>query len=219
MTRRFKRFRSAKARPVSFNRSARRSNMRLGQATELKFFDTSTSFTVDATAEVPAGGQWCLIPVGGQSQQRIGRHAMVKSVQWRGSVVGPTSAAEPDGHMITFYIMLDTQANGAAAAVTDAFTSTNLGLALRNLNNDKRFRILGRIVIAPSVVGLVGSATANNMVWPIEFYKKVNIPLTWNSTAGAITEITENNIFLIAGATAVDDEYTVTGTARLRYVG
>lgn len=43
--------------------------------------------------------------------------------------------------------------------------------------------------------------------------------MTWNSTAGAITEITQNNIFIVAGigGTTADDEYTVGGNARLRF--
>lgn len=45
--------------------------------------------------------------------------------------------------------------------------------------------------------------------------------MDWNSTAGAITEITQNNIFIVAGigGASTDDLYTLGGNARLRFVG
>lgn len=183
---------------------------------ELKFFDTSAAFTYDATGEVPAGGQWSLIPQGDTSSTRDGRQALVKSIEYHGLITGPSTAAAA-GAAHWMFVILDTQCNGAAAAVLDVFTSTNLAVALRNLNNSKRFKILHKEVIAPSWVGREANANAQTLVWPVMFHIPCNIMLTFNSTAGAITELTENNIFIIAGSSAVDDEYTNTGTARLRF--
>lgn len=61
----------------------------------------------------------------------------------------------------------------------------------------------------------------NLLRWPIEFYKKVNIKIDWDSTTGAITEIKSNNIFIVAGIgpAGQDDLYTVGGNARVRFVG
>ena len=54
---------------------------------------------------------------------------------------------------------------------------------------------------------------------PVDWYKKVDIPMDWSSTTGAITEIRSNNIFLTAGAAGFDDVVTFSGTCRLRFVG
>jgi len=197
---------------------------------EVKFFDTAVSFNADSTAEVPATGQWALIPQGDTQSTRDGRLARIKSIQFRGQIEGTNGAgsvARVRG-AIYIWVILDRQANGAAAAVTDVFTGTAAQNMLLNLNNSKRFKILHKEVVAPQTWGFYDSTvvTEGTFAVPLEFYiPNVNILMDWDSTTGAITEIKSNNIFIIAGVsqvangTTLDDEYLVSGNARLRFVG
>lgn len=184
---------------------------------ELKYFDTTLSFSVDATGEVPATGQLCLIPQGTGESARVGRVVRVKSLQIRALCQYNPGAAALASTNMYLYVVLDTQCNGAAAAVTDVLTSNNFAVALNELDNSARFRVLRRIKV--NFTAAAGVTTAfNSTVKTIDHYQKLNIPLDFSSTTGAITEIRSNNIFLMCGSdTTSDDLIAVNGTARLRY--
>lgn len=197
-----------------------RQALEAGFKPEKKFFDTALSFNIDTTGEVPATGQLALIPQGDTESTRDGRLAVIKSIQLRANLDwAPSTAADASaGYFV--YVILDTQANGAAAAVTDVFTGNNFGTALINLNNSGRFRILKVLsgVMNPSA----GVSAAYNVVHKqLECYIPCNIKMDWSGATGAITEIRSNNIFLMAGATgtAADDTIAVGGNARLRFMG
>lgn len=188
-----------------------------GPGAELKFFDTTLAFTVDATGEVPASGQLCLIPQGTTESTRIGRRATIKSIHMKFLCqFAPAAAATAASHAF-IYLVQDTQCNGAAAAVTDVLTGSNLSQNLVNLANSGRFRILKKF--KSRLVASTGATTAyNNSVQHFEWYKKCSIPIEFSSTTGAITEIRSNNLFLLAGSdTASDDLISVGGTVRLRF--
>ncbi len=195
---------------------------RKGGNGENKFFDTDLSFTFDATGEVPATGQLTLIPQGVTESTRVGRKCVIRSVQIRAMLNLAPGAAATSQSTTWLYLVLDMQANGAAAVVGTAvgvLTSTTLSQGLINLSESGRFKILKRWVhdFNPSA----GATTAlNGVSRHIDFFKQCNIPVEFNSTAGAITEIRSNNLFLIAGATGsgtFDDLITVNGVCRLRF--
>lgn len=192
---------------------------KMGLTPERKFFDTALSFNFDATGEIPATGQLCLIPQGDTESTRDGRIAWIESIQIRGVVVGTPGAAATFSDPIYLYVILDTQANGAAAGITDIFTSNNMGTNMLNLNNSGRFRILKKFTM--NIAPAAGATTAyNNVTRAIEWYKRCNIKMDWSSTTGAITEIRSNNIFLAAGSAGnSDDLIGFTGTCRLRFRG
>jgi len=188
-----------------------------GPTPESKFFDTALSFNFDVTGEVPATGQLCLIPQGDTESTRDGRQAVIKSIQLRGAVTFNPGAGASAGGVSYLYLVLDTQCNGSAAAITDVFTSNVMYSNMLQLNNSGRFRILKKFVMAMNAQA--GVTTAYNVVVrPFEYFKKCNIPIDWNSTAGALTEIRSNNIFLMAGASD-DDLTSFIGTCRLRFQG
>lgn len=191
-----------------------------GNATERKFFDTALSAAVDATAEIPTGGQLCLIPQGATQSTRVGRMCTIKSVQFNGVVnMALQNQAAASGDIVHMILVLDKQANGAAAAVTDVFTGANMADALINMANSSRFVILAHKRIPLQLqVSAVGTGTQSaGMVLPIKFYHKCNVPLEYSSTAGAITELKSNNLFWILGASFLDDVCTVGGNSRVRY--
>nr|DAE89245.1 MAG TPA: capsid protein [Cressdnaviricota sp.] len=187
---------------------------------ERKFFDTALNFAIDATGEVPATGQLILIPQGDTESTRDGRKATIKSVQIRGNLIYVPAAAATAAAITNMYLVLDTQCNGAAASAAEVFTGTDFSTAMLNLNNSGRFRILKHWVHTWN--SGAGATTAyNNVAKQVEFFKKCEVPVDWSGATGAITEIRSNNIFLLASVIGAgsDDAITMTGTARVRFVG
>lgn len=188
-----------------------------GPNAELKFFDTTLSIPFDATGEVPAtGGQLCLIPQGDTESSRDGRMAYIRSLQLRGAIEFAPGAAATAYTTVHLYLVHDMQTNGAAAAVTDVLTSTSLAVALVNIQNSQRFKILKRWDI-PMNPGAGATTALNGVIKPFNYYMRCNIPITYGGATGAITEIKDNNLFLIAGAANSDDLVTLTGKARVRF--
>lgn len=189
-----------------------------GRLDETKYFDTTLSFNVDSTMEVPATGQLVLIPQGDTATTRDGRQCTLTSIQIRASCIFVPAAAATAATWMSLYLVLDKQCNGAAAAVTDVFTSANSSLAMFNLDNSDRFQIIKKWQYDFNAVA--GATTAyNNVQRHIEWFKKINIPMNYSSTAGAITEIRSNNLFLVAGAQNSDDLIQVGGVCRVRFRG
>lgn len=189
-----------------------------GPNAENKFFDTSVAFNFDLTGEVPATGQLTLIPQGVTESTRVGRKCVIKSIILKGVISNVSSAAVRDSGVL--YIMLDKQTNGAAAAATDVFTSSDFTISQINLANSERFSILGKIQynLSSKVAIEASLLTYGGYSQWINFYKKCNIPIEFSSTTGAITEIRSNNIFLLAGSGGTADDLSkFTGSCRLRF--
>lgn len=188
---------------------------------EKKFFDTALSFFVDSTGEVPATGQLSLIVQGDTESTRDGRQCTVESIQIRAKAEFAPAATATASTNIWIYLVLDTQANGAAAGATDVLTSTAFHSALINLANSGRFRILKKFKL--NFTSAAGVTTAyNNNSKHIDYFTKCNIPLEFSGATGAITELKSNNIFLLAGSDATasgDDTVGVNGNCRLRFRG
>lgn len=184
---------------------------------EDKFFDTALSFNIDATGEVPATGQLCLVQNGTSDSSRIGNKIVVKSIQIRGVQILVPGASTTGACTTYVYVVLDKQCNGAAAAVTDVLTGTSLASAFINLANSERFVILKRFVTKHACSAGVQTAFSQTSE-PMEWFHKCNIPILFDASAGAITDLTSNNIFLIAGTDGQgDDLVAVDGRVRLRF--
>jgi len=189
-----------------------------GLSPELKYFDTSLAFDFDNTLEVPATGQLCLIPQGDTESTRDGRLAVIKSIQISGYATCSPGATTNMANYACLWLVLDTQANGAAAAATDVMTTATTTLSMVNLNNSMRFKILKKWRIPfNGTAGIQGAICSQ--IRSIDFYSRCNIPIDWSSTTGAITEIRSNNLFLLAGSAAQDDIVSFVGICRLRFQG
>jgi len=189
-----------------------------GGGAEKKFLDTAHSFNIDNTSEVPTTGQLSLIPQGNTESSVVGRKCVITSIQGKYALqLLPASQAVPCATIYAIYVVQDTQANGAAAAVSDVFVGGAAVTGHRNLSNSQRFKVLKKFT--GSLAPAAGVSTAlNGATRYIEFYKKCNIPYEFSGTGGAITDIRSNNIFLIAGAVGTaDDLIAVSGTTRLRF--
>lgn len=188
---------------------------------ELKVFDTANAFNFDSTGEVPATGQLCLIQTGDTLNDRDGATVQLKSVQIRGVVTFTPGANATAASVMYLYLVHDRQCNGAAAAITDVLTGTNMASAMGNVPNQYRFKILKRIVVP--CIAQAGVTTAyNNVVVPVEEYIKFFTPIEvrYKASTGAITDITSNNLFFLAGSDGnSDDTGSFVGTTRLRFTG
>jgi len=196
---------------------AQRRRARMGLQIEKKFFDTTISFAVDATGEVPATGQLVLIPQGVTESTRVGRKCQVKSLQVRLRANYVPGADTAGTNTIWIYLVLDKQCNGAAASITDVFTSNNLTLGMINMANSERFRIIRKwCFVMQAGAGVSGAYSQDSKL--IEDFIKLNLPMEYSSTTGAITEIKSNNLFFLASTDgAGDDETSVNGTVRIRF--
>lgn len=183
---------------------------------ELKFLDTTLSFNVDLTGEVPATGQLNLIPQGDTESTRDGYKVLVKSIAIKAFVQLVPGAAALASATAYIYLVQDTQCNGAAAAATDVLTSASFPLAHSNVQNAGRFRILKKWTMDFNP-GASNGGTYNTCSRHIDFYKRLDVPISFNGATGAITEIKSNNLFLLAGAASLDDLIQVNGSCRIRY--
>lgn len=168
---------------------------------ELKFFDTTDTFA----ALVPAGeikNSLNLIPQGVTESTRIGRKCTIRSLQIRGNLNLPPVAgvSAAGGSVVRIIVYQDKQANGVAATVTDILNTADIH-SFRNLANSHRFRILKDSTIDINPTAAAGDGTTNDTTsvyksW--ECYLRVNVPLEFSSTTGAITELRSNNLGILA---------------------
>jgi len=190
-----------------------------GPGHELKFFDTAHSFNIDNTGEVPATGQLNIIPQGISQSERLGRKATIKSIQTQLQLTYVPGAATTGVDCCYIWLILDSQCNGQAAALSDVFsgTATTPSELRINMANSDRFRILKKWVI-PMVSQAGVSAAYGRVIKRVQFYKKCSIDIDWDATAatGAVATTRSNNLFLIAAANE-DDATSVSGFTRLRY--
>lgn len=184
---------------------------------EVKFFDTLLDFQIDATAEVPATGQLCLIPQGAADNRRIGRVVEIVKIEIHGVVWYVPGASTTGSTCAEIWIVLDKQANGAALTIASLLeTGTNLCIAMPNAEEGDRYVVLGKLVYAMNARAGVSGGYSNhmeNVYWSYD----CSIPIEFSGATGAITEIRSNNICLVAGSYPGDDVVFVDGYARVHF--
>lgn len=185
---------------------------------EKKFFDTTKgATTVDVTGTI-LSPSLNLVPQGVTESTRVGRTMYIKNVNVNGDLTvpgGTTNAQVID--RVKLYIFLDTQCNGAAATVTDILETAAIN-SYRNLAQEKRFVILKKLKLAINQVG--GAYNGVNDEWSGAIYPwawagSYYIPIEFNSTTGAITEIRSNNVGVMA--ISKNGNCSLAYTARIRY--
>ena len=113
---------------------------------EKKFFDTTLAFTAMQGSGTVLNNSLNLIDQGNGENEMIGRKAVVKSIQLKGRIrmprhQNPTLGNMLDGGIYRMYLVLDKQANGAAATVSDVFQQTDPNGMFEIANKD-RFSIV-----------------------------------------------------------------------------
>lgn len=189
-----------------------------GRSVEKKFFDgTLSSDPVPNTGGVE--DSLLHIAQGVTESTRVGRKITVTKLQCRYSLTlpeadGTADPSPPD--VCRVIIFIDKQTNGAAAAVTDILETGALK-SFNNLANKGRFQILlNRVHYLNYMSGGVGETDVWSSAGIYKQYSanfNLNLPIEYNSTTGAIGEITSNNIgcLLISGnnVIAFDMKYRV----------
>ncbi len=169
---------------------------RFASGGEMKFFDLDLD---DAT--IATGGTITdsinKIAQGTTEITRIGRKCTIRGINWRYVITLAASTAAGDTTDVVRVIMyLDKQCNGATATVLDILESADFQ-SFNNLSNKSRFRTLSDKTYDLVAHAGGGDGTTEDYGEDIttdSFYKKCNIPIEFDSTAGAITEIRSNNL-------------------------
>lgn len=191
---------------------------------ELKFLDTKVaSFHNTSPYGIQDSGSIfptvLACPQGISESERIGRKLTVKSLHFNyRAYIGHHSAYVGQDPTVRFIVYLDKQANGTAATTTDILESAHFQ-SFRNLSNKDRFTILHDKVtlLAPTFGG--EQPTYNG-----SFHKRMNIPVEYSGTTGALTELRSNNIGVLViqdGVTTPTSTEFISflGTFRVRYEG
>ncbi len=165
---------------------------------ELKFHDVDLDDAV-VSSNGAITDSIILIAQGVTESTRVGRKCTIKRIGWKFRMLEPetnggTSAPPSDTMRVILY--QDKQANGAAATVTGILESADFQ-SFNNLSNTSRFKTLMDRTYTMNHKGGIGTAADQDwseVAIDDQFYKECNIPIEYDSTAGAITEIRSNNI-------------------------
>ncbi len=158
---------------------------------DVNLVDASISQSGTITASIN------LIAQGTGESQRVGRKITITQINWRFDILlSPSTAAAATSETVRVIMFQDKQANGAGIGTTDLLETDNYQ-SFNNLANRKRFRTLFDRYYDMNALAGGGDGTTEDygeMILTDSLYKKVNIPLEFDSTAGVITELTSNNI-------------------------
>lgn len=152
-------------------------------------YDNTTSIANQTTtATVQTLGA---IAQGDNVSNRQGNSIKMTQIDGRIGVYHNGSATKTFTRVI---VGVDHQCNGALPAATDVLAIGDV-FSLRNMDQAKRYTIL--------VDEVVGTDTSHLLKW-IEFHKPLDFHMEFKGTSSAVTDISTNNLFLIA----VSDEAT-----------
>ncbi len=167
-----------------------------GSAQEHKFLDLNIN-----DASIVANGNIAEDSIFGIAQgvtesTRIGRKAVIRAINWRFNIELLAAALATGTETVRVILYQDKQCNGATAAITDVVESNNFQ-SFNNLANKGRFRTLMDRTYSLNHHAATGDGAANDAV-PFtindSFYYKCTMPVEYDSTTGAITEIRSNNV-------------------------
>lgn len=166
---------------------------------------------------------------GNGENDRNGRKCTFTYVEVRGYVsLNPMrglSVAPGGGDLVRIIMFQDTQTNGAQAPATtvmDAITAGAQTLSQRNLEQVKRFRILGDQTIRLDVTAGSGVTGDENYVGQTKaffFKKKIHMPVIFSNAAAAITSVSDNSIHMLAITTGAANTVSIEYKARARFTG
>ena len=185
---------------------------------ELKFHDLDINDSSIAVGATIAEDSVITIAQGTDESTRIGRKVTVRQINWRFSIAlnSQTDQSDPPkGDVVRILLFLDKQANLATAGTTDILESADYQ-SFNNLANKRRFRTLmdRTYTIGHSLAQTDGTNTGGYAETLIhdEFYKKVNIPIEYTGSTGAIGQVTSNNI----GVMTLSKNGTATFESKMR---
>ncbi len=228
--------------PVSKRDLVRMLNKRTGGfvGKELKFHDLTrnTNILADGAAvglEVDPTPQFCLNSVvqGTGPTERIGRRIWMKSLQIQGHVGFSPEKGQVNpniDHIVTIWVVLDTQTNQSAAQSEQVFT--NAGIAalspylFRNMQNTDRFRVLKKKTIKMTAdvstddTAVPAEFAHSGRRFPFKFWLPLNrmaVLFDPNSTLGTVSQIMDNSIHMMAATSDTGSVPFIDYVSRLRF--
>lgn len=197
------------------------------KGTELKYFDGTVALTdMSSTGTIlPSSGSMNLVDVGVGTNQMIGSKIWIKSIELKGRLVldsdtDTTTAAVDNANVYRFALVLDHQANGAAASPINVYASqsgTTSTLVGRNIEYQKRFTVLkewyGALNSPITFNSTLGEYSSGKVYKTLKYFKKCNILVDFSDQVGgtrSITEVTSNNLFIVGYSIltlAVDSQF------------
>lgn len=162
---------------------------------EKKHLTTNTN-AIPPTAG--ALGSAVVLSQGSSATTRTGNQIHLSLLSVEGLLSLPAATASDEIRLIVF---VDTEANGAAPAVTDILEGALLGNPYNRDKVPSRFRILTDKRIAVNQQ----AATVATRIVPVHFTKKLDTVVYYQSNAGTISDVLKNNLgwlLISAGATA-----------------
>jgi len=179
---------------------------------ELKAYDLTTTNDVSSTItliQVPVRD----ITLGVNSNQRVGRKVLVKSLLIAGKLyINGASNNDNVNDSVWVWVVIDRQSNNADAAVADVWSTATASRALRNLDQGPRFKIVKcfEVKIQPVAVG-------SHINQPFEEYIPLNTVVSWHGTANMGP--TKNNILIFCGnSNSLSTSMKIEYATRVRYV-
>lgn len=210
-------------------------NLRLGGYLdkEIKYVDWEISggnavATALATAIVdPGAGNSALnaIAQGDAENERDGKKVICKSVYVRGELYGDIAAAAAayiTSPCVRVMCILDTQTNGAACTGTEVLDDnfTTKYLAPRELKYSERIKTLYDqmfVLEAKHIQDAAGTASIGTTRVPFAFYRKLDLPVTFSTTAGTTAAIVDCSLHMLAISNVATTN--INFASRVRFVG
>lgn len=190
------------------------------KTSEIKNFDVTLATTAITTAGIIVDSTLNLVRLGTDDNNRVGRKISIISIHLRGSLHMPSQTVLSSMNALYRVILyLDTQCNGATAAVADILATADEKSFL-NLDNTDRFIILKdwffKLGTETNTV-LAGPVYASTLMQKVlTFNKKCDFSIKFDADAGAITDITSNNIGIMAIASTANNAF-LDMTSRIRF--
>lgn len=189
---------------------------------EKKNFNVPLTFTISSTSSTSgtaATGQLLVGLVQGiASTERIGKHIQIKRIQVRANMNYAPGAAAGGCNNADLWLVYDRQPNGAQATWAEVMSDAGVGRAafsLLSTNYEKRFKVLYHKHI--DYVPPAGVTTAwGGVLEQFEIDLPVSLDVEYTSTLGAITELTQANLFFAFGSSS-NNTTAVTGNSRITY--
>lgn len=231
--------RRKRAYPQQYATSSRLKYIKATCTPEVKYLDISGTITVGITGTyvTNTNGEPSLLelPQNDSANGREGYRVKVVGLTCRASLYLPAATGTSNNPALTvpqeirYSLIVDQQCNGAAPS---SISNENSGIfdsvvayTLKNKchYNRSRYRFLiDKTFVLPAQLGSVttGLYGVSSQIRHIQFYKKLNIPITYDQsdTTGLISTIRNNNLFFLVGTTSHTPGLVLTHSFRLFYM-
>ncbi len=166
---------------------------------EFKFFNSAINDAVVANTGA-VQNQMFTLAQGDTDTTRDGKKVIVTSLNARFIISLPiTDVNAQTADLVRIIIVHDKQANGALPAVLDILFTADIQ-SFKNLDNTHRFRtLLDKTISIASMSGAYNGTTSKfgENFKAFQWFRKLNMPIIYNDTAGTIGDIVSNNIVMM----------------------